>query len=207
MHWPLGVVHIVYGDRPIESAAQLAREHGFAHIDAGADTPDDLALPVGDRFSMLPRSGCSSGPAPAGKRSWDETVADFRAVSGVRLEPWHGSVTSSNESVLALLEAVPGLRLNLDVGHVVGWGGDPIELVSFADHVQLRQAKPGQAQSLEGDVDVAAILRALEAADYRGLISIEYFDLPDRGWPLEDPLAAALDFAAQVRALFSAPAP
>ena len=37
--------------------------------------------------------------------------------------------------------------------------------------------------------------------DYRGLLSVEYFDLPDRGWPLEDPIAAALDFAAQVRAL------
>ena len=51
----------------------------------------------------------------------------------------------------------------------------------------------------EGDVDVPAILRALAAVDYAGLLSIEYFDLPDRGWPLEDPVAAALDFAQQVR--------
>ena len=127
MRWPLGVVFIVYGGLPIEAAAQRAREHGFAHIDALADAPDDLSLPVGDRFSMIPRTGCSAGPAAAGKRSWEQTVADFRAVPGARVEPWHGSVTSSNEAVLALLEAVPGLRLNLDVGHVVGWGGDPVE--------------------------------------------------------------------------------
>lgn len=199
MRWPLGVVFIVYGDLPIEAAAQRARDHGFAHIDALADTPDDLALPVGDRFSLRPRPGCSAGPAPAGQRSWEQTVADFAAVGGVRVEPWHGSVTSSNEAVLALLEAVPGLRLNLDVGHVVAWGGDPVELVPFADHVQLRQARPGEAQSLEGDVDIGGILRALAAVDYSGLLSIEYFDLPDRGWPLDDPVAAALDFAEQVR--------
>lgn len=199
MRWPLGVVFIVYGDLPIEAAAQRARDHGFAHIDALADTPDDLALPVGDRFSLRPRPGCSAGPAPAGQRSWEQTVADFAAVGGMRVEPWHGSVTSSNEAVLALLEAVPGLRLNLDVGHVIAWGGDPVELVPFADHVQLRQARPGEAQSLEGDVDIGGILRALAAVDYSGLLSIEYFDLPDRGWPLDDPVAAALDFAEQVR--------
>jgi len=199
MHWPLGVVSIVYGDIPIESAARRARDHGFAHIDALADTPDDLALPVGDRFSLRPRPGCSTGPAPAGQRSWEQTVADFRAVEGTRVEPWHGSVTSSNEAVLGLLEAVPGLRLNLDVGHVVAWGGDPVELVPYADHVQLRQARRGEAQSLEGDVDINEILRALAAVDYSGLLSVEYFDLPDRGWPLDDPLSAALDFAEQVR--------
>jgi len=201
MRWPLGIVFVVYGDRPVEEAARLARDQGFAHLDALEDTPDSLALPIGDRFAMKPTRGCSSGPAAAGTRSWDDTVADFRAVPGARVEPWHGSVTSSNESVLALMEAVPGLELNLDVGHVVGWGGDPVELVPHASHVQLRQARPGHAQSREGEVDLPAILRALEAADYRGKLSVEYFDLPDRGWPLDDPIGAALDFTAQLRAL------
>ena len=38
-----------------------------------------------------------------------------------------------------------------------------------------------------GDVDFAAVLRRLEELDYRGKLSIEYFDLPDNGWPLDDP--------------------
>ena len=201
MRWPLGVVFIVYGDRPISEAAELARRDGFAHIDVLADAPDDLALAVGDRFSMRPRAGCSAGPAKAGSRSWEQTVADFRAVPGARLEPWHGSVVSSNEAVLAFLQEVPGLRINLDVGHVVGWGGDPIELIPYADHVQLRQAVPGMAQSIEGEVDIAGVLRGLAAIDYPGLLSVEYFDLPERGWPLDDPVDVAVEFALEVRAL------
>ena len=201
MSWPLGVVFTVYGDQPIHEAARMARGHGFAHIDVLADAPGDLALPVGDRFSMIPREGCSSGPAPEGKRSWDQTVADFRKHPNVRLEPWPRSVVGSNEAVLAIVEAVPGLKLNLDVAHVVAWGGDPCELLQHADHVQLRQARLGESQTLEGDVDFPAILKGLAAVGYDGLLSIEYFDLPDLGWPLEDPIAAALDLADRVRAL------
>lgn len=179
----------------------MAHGHGFAHIDALADAPDDLALPVGDRFAMIPRAGCTAGPAPLGTRSWDQTVVDFRKHPNVRMEAWPGSVVGSNETVLAMLEAVPGLKLNLDVAHVVAWGGDPCELLQHADHVQLRQARFGESQTLEGDVDVPAILKGLDAVGYDGLLSIEYFDLPDHGWPLEDPIAAALDLAERVRAL------
>jgi sugar phosphate isomerase/epimerase len=202
MRWPLGVVFIVYGECPVAEAASLARRDGFAHIDVLAEVDEALALPVGDRFSMRPRAGCSSGPAAAGKRSWEQTVADFRAAPGAILEPWHGSLMSSNEAVVEFLKAVPGLRINLDVGHVVGWGGDPVELLPYACHVQLRQAVPGKAQTLEGEVDIAALLRGLEAVDYSGLLSVEYFDLPERGWPLDDPISAARDFAEQVRAHF-----
>jgi len=201
MRWPLGVVFIVYGDRPIREAARMARGHGFAHIDTLADAPGDLALPVGDRFSMIPHAGCSAGPAPEGARSWEQTVADFRKHPNVRMEPWPGSVVGSNEAVLAMLEAVPGLKLNLDVGHVVAWGGDPCELLQHAGHVQLRQARRGESQTLEGDVDFPSILTGLEAVGYDGLLSIEYFDLPEHGWPLEDPIAAALDLAERLRAL------
>ncbi len=201
MPWPLGVVAIVYGSRPIREAARLARDHGFAHIDTGADVPDDLAVPIGDRFSMLPRSGCSSGPSPEGTRSWEQTVKDFRKHPDVLMEPWPGSVVGSNEAVLAMLDEVPGLRLNLDVGHVTAWGGDPLELLPYAAHVQLRQARLGQTQALAGDVDIPGILKRLAALDYGGLLSIEYFDLPDRGWPFDDPVAAALEIASQVRPL------
>ena len=194
-------VYDVLHDVPVGEHAVLADEKTRPRRGAIEDSPASRALPIGDRVAMKPTRGCSAGPAAAGTRSWDATVADFRAVPGARVEPWHGSVTSSNESVLALMEAVPGLELNLDVGHVVGWGGDPVELVPHASHVQLRQARPGHAQSREGEVDLPAILRALEAADYRGKLSVEYFDLPDRGWPLDDPIGAALDFTAQLRAL------
>ena len=40
----------------------------------------------------------------------------------------------------------PGVRLLVDTGHVADWGGDPCELLELADHVQLRQGKPGHTQ-------------------------------------------------------------
>lgn len=202
MRWPLGVVSVVYGGLPIEESARRAKEQGFDHIDVSGDARDDLALPVGDRFSMRPAEGCSSGPLAAGRRSFEKTVADFAKVPNCRIEPWHGGVIGSNEACLEILRAVPGLKLLVDVGHVTAWGGDVLELLPHAGHVQLRQAKLGQTEVRgEGEVDFAAILKELGRIGYEGRLSIEYFDLPDHGWPFEDPVGAALETAAEIRAL------
>ena len=201
MQWPLGVVSVVYGNRHVREAARIARGHGFQHIDVTLGDPTDLVIPVGDRFSMFPRPGFTSGPAPIGARTWEKTVDDYRNAPGARMEPWLGSIVGTTEEVFAMLEEVPGLRLTLDVGHVVAWGGDPAELLPYADHVQLRQAKRGHSQAIEGEVDFSAILKCLEELDYRGKLSVEYFDLPQRGWSLDDPIAAAFDVAEQLRAL------
>ena len=104
-----------------------------------------------------------------------------------------------------MLDAVPGLRLLVDTGHVADWGGDPLALLAHAGHVQLRQGKPGVTQvhvdDPSGVVDFAAVLRRLDALGYEGSLSVEYFDLPDYGWPLADPRAWARDLAAHVRPL------
>jgi len=50
-----------------------------------------------------------------------------------------------------------------------------------------------------GTVDFAAVVARLEALGYQGLCSVEYFDLPDQGWGLDDPRAWALDLAAHLR--------
>ena len=202
MNWPLGIALTVYRDLPIAEAAALAKQDGFAHLDAMQDSPENLAVPLGDGYALRPTPGFTSGPAAEGQRSWEKTVADFRRAPGSRLEPWPGSVVGSTEAVLAFLEEVPGLRLTLDVGHVTAWGGDPLELLPYADHVQLRQAKPGATQAPhDGVVDFAAILKRLSDLNYSRLLTIEYFDLPERGWPLEDPLGAARETAAQLRSL------
>ena len=38
----------------------------------------------------------------------------------------------------------PGFALLVDTGHVADWGGDPLELLEFAGHVQLRQGARGR---------------------------------------------------------------
>ncbi len=139
-----------------------------------------------------------------GEDRFDETVELFRSHPGARLEPGPRSAAAGNANVEALVAAVPGLRLTLDTGHVATWGGDPVPLLRHADHVQLRQAAEGRPQlhpDEGGDVDFAAVLAELERLDYPGRISIEYFDLPDYGWPLDDPVGHAVALATHVHAL------
>ena len=135
---------------------------------------------------------------------WDRAVASYHRYLPIRMEPWPGSIVNSIEKVQAMLEAVPGLGLTVDTGHVATWGEDPVELLSIADHVQLRQAArddPQRHVDDGGDVDFAAVLRALDAAGYRGALSIEYFNFPDMRMPLDDPEDHAVALLRHVQAL------
>lgn len=205
MGWPLGAVHVVFAPDPVPVAASRAAALGFEHIDVPWGTHEPLALPVGDRLSFpSPRPGCSCPAPPDGPSMWDRTVAAFRRCPGARMEPWAGSVCGSTERVRAMLEAVPGLRLVVDTGHVAAWGEDPCALLPWADHVQLRQARHGVVQvhpDEGGDVDFRAVLERLASLGYRGRLSVEYFDLPVWGWPLDDPLGHAVALARHVRGL------
>lgn len=202
MAFSLGVVDVVFVPLSLPEAAARAKELGFEHIDVPADWEGELALPVGDRMSFPGPQPYTSVPAPPkGDGMWDRAVAAYRRTPGVRVEPWPYSVLDSVEACRAMLAEVPGLRLLVDTGHVAAWGEDPLELLPWADHVQLRQARKGEAQTLEGDVDFRAVLDRLRALDYRGRLSVEYFDLPDYGWPLDDPVAYAVALAEQIRPL------
>jgi sugar phosphate isomerase/epimerase len=209
VRWPLGVVDIVYARRgDVPARADAARTDGFEHIDPllGSDA-SALTLPIGCPTAFpKPQPGWCATPAPAaGDGMWERAVRWWTAAPDALLEPWAGAVVNSAESVRAFREEVPGLRLLVDTGHVADWGGDPCELLDLADHVQVRQGKPGHTQvhvdDPTGVVDFAALVARLEQLDYRGRLSVEYFDLPDNGWPLDDPEAWARDLAAHLRAL------
>ncbi len=201
MTYPLGIVEIVFA--PIEQvvASRRAAELGFAHIDLVSETTTPLSLPVGDVFTRSPRAGCSTGAPAAQDGSWDRAVRAFRRVRGARIEPWAGSILDSVERVKAFLDEAPGTEVLLDTGHVANWGEDPAELIPYTSHVQLRQARKGIPQSLHGDIDFADFIGRLERHGYRGRLSIEYFDLPELGFPLEDPLGHAMALARQIRPL------
>jgi sugar phosphate isomerase/epimerase len=132
---------------------------------------------------------------------WDRAVKAYRRTPGVRMEPWPGSIVDSVERVRAMLSEVPGLMLLVDTGHVACWGEDPVELLTWAGHVQLRQASKGVPQALEGDVDFPRVIQRLEQIGYAGLLSVEYFDLPEMGWTLEDPESYAVELAREIRPL------
>jgi sugar phosphate isomerase/epimerase len=198
----IGVVEVVYARRAdVVARSVAAAADGYAHIDPllGVD-PESLALPIGcpTAFPKPVDTWCST-PAPPEtlENAWDRAVRWWRAAPHALLEPYANACVNSAEKVHAFREAVPGVRLLVDTGHVANWGGDPCELLPLADHIQLRQGKPGNTQlhvdDAAGVVDFAAVFRTLDALDYRGKLSVEYFDLPDRGWPLADPESWARD--------------
>ncbi|HSS09262.1 MAG TPA: TIM barrel protein [Acidimicrobiales bacterium] len=205
MTYQLGIMAVTLAPLPVPEAARRAAELGFDHLDVAGDLDDasePLAVPIGDRFtSPSPRPGYSTGAPPEGPGNWDRAVRAFRKAPGAKIEAWAGSIIDSVEKIKAFLAEVPDVRLLLDTGHVANWGEDPCELAPYAGHVQLRQARRGVPQTLEGDVDFARFLDQLRACAYSGLLSVEYFDLPELGFPLPDPLGHAVVLAEQIRPL------
>jgi sugar phosphate isomerase/epimerase len=209
VQYRLGVVDVVFwkdGD-PVQRA-EHARDIGFEHIDVSVDVdPASLVLPIGCPTAYpKPQPGWCTTPAPRDEPGmWERTVRWFARSPGALLEPWAGSCVNSIERARAIMDEVPGLRLLVDTGHVVDWGGDPLEMLELADHVQLRQGKPGSTQVHADDptgvVDFAAVLNRLDELGYQGCLSVEYFDLPEHGWGLDDPVAWATDLRAQLLAL------
>src|SRR6476646_262357 len=198
MPFPIGVADLAYAtELSVVRRAELARADGFAHIDVALEVDaTTLALPVGCpvAFPRPAPTWCSTPAPPAREGGWDRTVRWWRAAPQALCEPWAGGTVSSIEQVRALVDEVPGVRFLIDTGHVTAWGGDVLELLPFAAHVQLRDARPGRPQVApgDGDVDFAAILERLDALGYAGKLSVEYFDLPEYGWPCDDVRAYAI---------------
>jgi sugar phosphate isomerase/epimerase len=191
------VVDIAYAAEPdVGGRAAWARADGFDHIDVllGTD-PATLALPIGcpTAFPKPVETWCAAPAPPDCEGAWERTVRWWRAAPQALCEPWAGSSVHSIEQVRALRSEVPGLRFLVDTGHVTDWGGDVLELLPYAAHVQLRDACPGTTQVApgDGDVDFAAIMRRLDELDYGGVLSVEYFDLPEHGWGCDDPVGYA----------------
>ena len=205
--YALGAVCMAFRPMGGAEASAKARDLGFDHFDPMlGDDQAGLALPVGIPITMEPKPGwCLSPSPPAGDGQWERAVEQWRAAPGCLLEPYPGGCVNSLEAMRAMAEEVPGLRFLVDTGHVATWGGDPLEVVELATHVQLRQAAPGlpqlHADDPRGVVDFEALFRRLDAIEYPGKLSIEYFDFPDFDMPLEDPLSWAVDLDQRVRPL------
>ncbi|MFF8798477.1 MULTISPECIES: sugar phosphate isomerase/epimerase family protein [unclassified Methylobacterium] len=108
-------------------------------------------------------------------------VADFAAEKGVvaALEPEPGMLIETLDDFAAL--DLPGLSLALDTGHcLVTQERDPADAVrEFAPRigtVAIEDMKRGEHIHLpfgEGDMDVPAVLDALDAIDFKKLVCVE----------------------------------
>jgi len=129
----------------------------------------------------------SVSDADAACRVWLESAAPLAVERGIRLllEPVHPlmrhwSYVHTLEHALALVAGVPGVEIVLDVGHV-WWERDLEALIrAHVDAIGLVQVTNIDRAALEevrydraplpngGDVPLAALVAALEAAGYRG---------------------------------------
>lgn len=97
----------------------------------------------------------------------------------VRFEPHMGSVTDTPELALGIVNAVPGLKVTLDLAHFV-LQYISVErayaLVPYTGHVHVRQAKPGKLQVAhdEGTLNFPELISRLKAVGYIGALTAEY---------------------------------
>jgi len=97
----------------------------------------------------------------------------------VRFEPHMGSVTDTPELALGIVNAVPGLKVTLDLAHFV-LQYISVErayaLVPYTGHVHVRQAKPGKLQIAhdEGTLNFPELISRLKAVGYIGALTVEY---------------------------------
>jgi len=103
----------------------------------------------------------------------------------IAFEPHLDSPIHTPENVLLIIEAVPGLSLTLDYAHFVMQGyalGDLTPLLPHTAHVHIRQAVKGRLQTpfAQGRIDLKMLLSDLRAADYHGVLTVEY--MANVGW-------------------------
>lgn len=97
----------------------------------------------------------------------------------VTVEPHVHGLLESIDMTHDLLARVPGLRITLDPAHFValGFRQEEIEtLVPHAQHLHLRQARPGVLQTKldTGVINFSALLGALRQSGYDRWLAIEY---------------------------------
>lgn len=101
----------------------------------------------------------------------------------VSVEPHVDSMAQTPDDALRLLKEVPGLALTLDWAQMVVQGVDEVDirtLLPHTRHLQIRQAAKGKPQTpFEGGrIDLPRVLDALQHADYRGVVCVEYMTAP-----------------------------
>jgi len=109
-------------------------------------------------------------------------AVDLAGAAGIALmiEPGVLSIAESPGAVVALLARVPGLGLVLDYSHFIclGFTQEELdELLPFATHVHLRQARPGRLQerleSWSGTINFRLLFSRLRARGYEGWLATE----------------------------------
>jgi sugar phosphate isomerase/epimerase len=166
-------------DHALSDTASLDRN--LAEMDSVCRFAAALSIPTIFVLPGMARPGQSHAALMAQSATSLNALLPVAAAHGIGLtvEPHVGGILTSPKDTLALLAAVPGLKLALDYAHFtcMGFPQDQIDpLAPHAGHVHLRQARPGalQAKWGEGTLDFAAMFETLRGTGYDGFLAIEY---------------------------------
>ena len=161
--------------------AGRARRIAFLHraIDVGAILGSEAV----SFWAGVPKPGVDRAEAAAWLEAGLEQVVAYAGRRGVvaALEPEPGMLVETVDDYLKLAEALPGLKLALDTGHLLVTGErDPAAAIAeFGDRlgtVTIEDMRRGEHVHLpfgEGDVDVPSILSALDATGFANLVCVE----------------------------------
>jgi sugar phosphate isomerase/epimerase len=102
---------------------------------------------------------------------------DRRIIFGI--EAHVGSIVPNPKAALHLVHDVPGLTLTLDYTHFTRAGlpdSAAERLISHASHFHARAARKGRLQTAfqHNTIDYARVLRAMQKANYKGYVGVEY---------------------------------
>ncbi|MGY0070469.1 sugar phosphate isomerase/epimerase family protein [Streptomyces sp. QTS137] len=168
------------------TADPAGRARRLAFLRLCVDIAADLGSEAVSFWAGVPAAGTDTAP---GRTAWGHLVEGARAVTAyaaergvvAAFEPEPGMLVEDCAGYCLLAALVPGLRLALDTGHclvtgdltpdqaVVRHAGDlgavAVEDMPYGRH---EHRAPG-----EGDMDLPAVLGALRAVRYDGLVSLE----------------------------------
>lgn len=166
-------------EREISEGAYL--EQNLTDFEQVCQFAAKLGIPTLFLLPGVPRPNVSS------ELLFEQSAQSLRELLAIALshnvtltvEPHIGGILSSPDLAMAMLRAVPGLKLTLDYAHFIcmGYSQEQIDpLAAHAAHIHLRQARPGalQAKFNEGTISFGAMIETLRDVNYDGFISIEY---------------------------------
>lgn len=158
------------------------RAHRLAFLRRCREVADLLEAEAVSFWSGVPAPGLDPSTAWGWLRDGVRALLD-EAPSGALLclEPEPGMVVADVEDWQRLAAEVPGLRLALDTGHCIVQGGlEPEDAVrrtaSSLGTVAVEGMRRGVHEHLpldEGDVDLPAVLTALQDIGWAGLVTLE----------------------------------
>jgi len=169
----------------------------------------ELVRPFGAKVLIINGRRCEAGREAEAladlERLLDALLPRAEAL-GVRVavEPEPGLAVGSSEEMKRLIDRVgsPWLGANLDVGHAFLTDADVCESVRALGlgifHTHIEGMPAGQHRHLlpgEGDLDLGAVVRAIEGIGYEGYLTVDLFAIA------QDPLGWAERALAAMRAI------